>query len=524
MQQAQDIADDARVQADLAIFHKSAIDLTDEGLSKNGKDAIGSADAANAKIIESAKAFSQNLANDRQRNRFLPRVREILSSSAVTLSRNERKQTEDFNDQSAIARIAAASEAAAKYRTQPEVIASSIAQAEDAVATRAKAKGWSDEVVAEEMAAARSGVYASALQAMVSNNEHAMFLDAYQKVEGQLTAKDHAVFAKVNAATSDLVTEQATVQTIVDKHPNDFAAAIGEARATLSGKMEEDVIGAINVRFKEKAEARTEYQRVVTDDVWRAFEAGGERVSAIPRDKFVQFEAFNGEGVARMKQIEEANANQPSGPKRSDLEVYGDWIYQTKEWKIDPKNDPRLLKGKVSDSDLRYMMKEVEDFKNEERGLLMSGASPRGPATDRQTVQGMISTSILENASLFTPVDLSEEAKDDADAKRGAFARYVRDQVDAFQVANKGRNPDRIEAQKIIDEGLIEGVRPVKWWYDKEVRRFEAKPGDVFPESTAPQIPPDDRARISQKLAAGGFAVNERNILIQYKHEHPEAP
>lgn len=519
MQQAQDIADDARVNADLAVFHESAINLTDEGLSKQGKNAIGSADETQAKLVESAKAFSQNLANDRQRNRFLPRVREIVSSSHVAAMRHERKQTEEFNDQSAIARIAAAGEAAAKYRTQPEVVASSIIQAEDAVMTRAKANGWSEEVTAEQKAIARSGVYSSALQAMVSQNEHAMFIDAYQKVEGQLTAKDHAQFAKVYAATSDLVEEQATVQTIIDKHPDDFSAAIGEARATLSGKKEEDAIKAIKVRFDERAAIRTEGQRLVTDKAWKAFEAGGERVSAIPRDVFVEFEAFNGEGVARMKQIEEANANKTISPADVDPKVFGDWISHDWEWKTDPKNRPEFLKGQVTNEDMHYMQKQVEDGLNLKRGLTLSGTTPRGPQQDTQSVQGMVATTFLDNPELFIARSPLQDDIDDASRRKGAFTRYVRDRVDGYQKANKGQNPDRETVQKYIDDGLIEGARPGRFWGTNPVRRFEAQTGDTFPPVAAETIPDEERAKIVDMMTRKQLPITDDAILYWWKRK-----
>ncbi len=518
-QAAQERADYVRVNADLATFDSERQALTDAALQKNGKDAIGASADAYAAIEARAKELSAGLANDSQRDKFVPNAQRMATDARSAVLRHEAKQAEVLADQSAVARIANASNAAAKY---PEMISGALADADSAVASRAVANGWSDEITQAQQAEARSGVLSSVLGALDGAANHSEFLKFYVAHEGELTSKDREHWSKVYAQTDDLTKQQATVDGILKNNPNDQRAAIDAARATLSGKEEENAVQAIKVRFAERDEVRKDYERGVLDKAWEAFEAGGSRLSAVPRETLLQMRAFSGETEQQMKNIEEQDANRSSSPKRSDLALWGNWILQSPEWKRDPKNHPMtVLRGKVTDEDMRYALREVEDLNNFARGLSAAGKTPAGPSLDNETTQGMVDTAIRENAAFFYEGD-----KITSDEKVGGFEKYVRNEVDAFQ-AHEGRRPNRIEAQKIIDEALIEGERKTGKWYlvDTDIRKFEAKRGDAFvPDKEqvveAPVgIPSADAARIEAILRNAGRPSDPVSIRQYYDVE-----
>jgi hypothetical protein len=437
-------------------------------------------------------------------------ARRQIAQDTEAAANHEISERENYADWSAGKLIQSSVERSALTPMDAQVAGQAAADVAAAVKMRLQGRA-SPEEIAQAQSEAVSALHATRVSSLLAQGANSDAIALYGEIESQLTSEHRTKVAPSIRAARDLLAEQEFTDSMLSKHPDNRKAALDEAHATLSGKAEDDAVTAINNRYNEIDSARQDAQRVVVSAGWKAF-ARRTKVADIPRDIFA---ALPGETIQAMKNQEEADANRTPGPRHTDPAVFGEWMNRPSEEKVLPEFAPQNYAGSITPSDIRFMQILVADILSTERGVTRAGREFASPRLDTQSVAGIISTAVLENAPYLD----APSNKKLADERQGMFVSYVRANLDA-KIAETGKNPTREDVRKIIDEALIKVTRhvddPGAWnlfeFNEVKARRFEVRPGERFTptETGGVQIPQEDLGIPAEDLALIDAALRLR--------------
>lgn len=522
MRQQQEEADTTRVNAELADYNKQASLITDAAYQRQGKDAIGVTDSVVAQLEALGKERAKNLANDDQRNKFVPSVMNSITGDRTALSRHEGKERDNFADASDIALAASAAERAGKNWTQTgkgETVEVSFGQVETAIRSRAKRGGWSEEALNLALADGRSSVYAAMMREQTSRNANAAFIKTFEAHEGDLNEKDRLFFRKVYEETSDLAAVVSTTDSTWKAANGNLGVALESAATITDPKRRLDVEQRLRVIAADERAADLENERADIDLV-KGYYLDNGSLDGMDRAVYGRVHAKNPEVLQAIKDHREQKARVRAGESNGivqDQAAIGAWLRLLPAEQADPANDPFVvLRGKASEATIHRFQEKVSDILNQQRGVTDRGAAIKQPA--------------VKNEAVNRRIDQAVKARSMTDAKAGALDDYVWGRVHAYQDENDGASPDAKTMDKIMDEAWIEGERATPegiFRINRDIQQYEAgRTGDFVPDAdqpvTAPVssgVPPADSARIATLLNSAGRASDPASIRAYYDIE-----
>ena len=456
---------------------------------------------------ENARGISEKYGEAWKKNReeiaskLTPRQRRLFDNEADNiglqhtdmLARHEWTQNRHALETSAVADMEMSRKIASNNPEDMGAITGARANIESKTAFLAAQNGWSKEQTDLKRSEEVSKLHVDVVESLI-NSRPLMAKDYFKNVKTEIDVDARARIEKA----LDISSARQQAQDWADKTfskdmPED--QALEATRKRFKDEQErEAALKAVKERYVEDDAIKKHEQEKGNDAGWKTAVATGK----LPPPTI--FSAMSGHQQAVLKNWLEATKN---GMKvKTDLRVYNDLMELA-------ARDPESFATHVDVNDFRDKLDDG-DFKDISRLHASAIKGEMKPLHDAATLDQQMAADI--------PPDM--QGNDEVSkTKRGAFRKYVRQQVDAIQTQT-GKLLGIPERQEIIDQALKQGSRERQLWTDKTMRAFELKPEEIDLFTPPPEMLADFAKRFN--------VPNDKTLLQKYrqalKEHRPFAP
>lgn len=461
-------ADETRVtdaSTTLSAFATAQLTDPERGVfTKQGKNAIGTAEATLTAFDREAARTIQSLSPDQRRmaQARIAQERETLASSANRHELQERRQYDLSTSQNA---IGVAQQAAAR---DPHNMAA-LGQAEGEITAQYDRIGsLTGEDVGAKKAAQVSGLYATSIGQMLARDELPQAESLFKAAQSKLVGDDLSrVQAALERGTIKVKAQDAFATLRAEFH-GDSAKMREAARERYSGDLEDHVFNQIDYQqgvdraaLAAQRAARNESERRGVESLNLAIE-NGQALNA-DQIEFAKRQGVYGRLQQRQRQIQNGTAPE------TDIAVWASIRTMTPQ-QLTALN-PTDLRGSLNDADYeRFLV------------LRQSAASPQSGAytqlrnAEQQTFDAARSIGLIGTQTTRAGVAKLDESQQ---ATYHAFETSVRDQLNAI-TQSTGKKPTPQDVASVIDNAKMSVLTTDGGWLGRSrtVLASEVAPDD----------------------------------------------
>jgi len=506
MEEAQK-ANQVRIDDGLTQYVKAATDLEIEALQLQGRNALerpdGKAlpDEYGEKAKKAAEAIEATLGNQMQREAFRQRVAQLQGQFHRKLTLHMVAAQKDYAREQRQATLDTAIYRGGVLWGDADAVQQSADTIRLTVEQQLKDDGLhGDEKIREaRMIAALTPLHAAVLNGMVDGNRLDLARDYYKNNSASMSlqARDNAM--KVIEAGDFEARTQDQADSLFARHKGNISAALAEARASLSGKEEDAVVGRLKTYDAERVALRERGQRDAADQAWQLVSQG----KRVPPSLLAAMDGRD--AVAVRKVLTEGT------PVKTDV---GKWLEFTNLppamlATLTPQQLMRDYRPYFSDADLRNADQMIQAAK----GL-------RGGKPNQDGLQLMTTADLLRRTATELKILPASGKPDENEQTRYlAFTDRMQVRVNQWEAAN-GRKASPEVLRTLLDEEKLNTVRYNEWGRNKDRPYVSLTPeqqakayvtvGDE--EIRLSDIPMRRRAQIVEYLQAKGQPVTEAEI------------
>lgn len=277
---------------------------------------------------------------------------------------------------------------------------------------------------------------------------------------------------------------------IVDKHGDNWMAALKAARDIEDPEVRDSTVSRIKVRQAEAKQAELEYQDSLSEEAL-AFINGGGKFADLPLN------IKNGLKPSTLNSLRSyAEQQAGGGVRRTDPQA----LIELSELSAD---DPQKFgelnmlqyRDKLSDSDF-------EEFVDLQRKIRTGSLD--GKATGFMTLNQVRDERLKD---IFGSSQPTANEGGNTSTKRRRFVTMYESRLRAFR-EETGKRPGADDARKILDDMTAEVA--IDWGRDKKV--YELGEGDI------PGVPEADRNEIIRELQRRGHPITDQAIIDLYRY------
>lgn len=506
MEEAQK-SNQVRIDDALTQYVKAATDLEVEALQLKGRNALerpdGKAlpDEYGEKANKAADAIEASLGNQMQREAFRQRVAQLQGQFHKKLTLHMVAAQKDYTREQRQATLDTAIYRGGVLWGDADAVQQSADTIRLTVEQQLKDDGLhGDEKIREaRMIAALTPLHAAVINGMVDGNRLDLARNYYKNNSASMSlqARDNAM--KVIEAGDFEARTQDQADSLFARHKGDISAALAEARANLSGKEEDAVVGRLKTYDAERVALRERGQRDAADQAWQLVSQG----KRVPPSLLASMDGRD--AIAVRKVLTEGT------PVKTDV---GKWLEFTNLppatlATLTPQQLMRDYRPYFSDADLRNADQMIQAAK----GL-------RGGRPNQDGLQLMTTADLLKRTAIELKIlPASGEPNEKEQTRYLAFTDRMQIRVNQWEAANgKKASPEILRT--LLDEEKLNTVRYDEWGTDKDRPYVSLTPeqqakayvtvGDEEIKLSA--IPMRRRAQIVEALQAKGQPVTEAEI------------
>jgi hypothetical protein len=506
MEEAQK-ANQVRIDDGLTQYVKAVTDLEVEALQLRGRNALerpdGKAlpDEYGEKANKVADAIEASLGNQMQREAFRQRVAQLQGQFHKKLTLHMVAAQKDYVREQRQATLDTAVYRGGVLWGDGDAVQQSADTIRLTVEQQLKDDGLhGDEKIRQSrMIAALTPLHTAVLNGMVDNNRVDLARDYYKNNSAtmSLQARDNAM--KVIEAGDFEARTQDQADSLFARHKGNISAALAEARANLSGKEGDAVVGRLKTYDAERVALRERGQRDAADQAWQLVSQG----KRVPPSLLASMDGRD--AIAVRKVLTEGT------PVKTDV---GKWLEFTNLppatlATLTPQQLMRDYRPYFSDADLRNADQMIQAAK----GL-------RGGKPNQDGLQLMTTADLLKRTAIELKILPASGKPDESEQNRYlAFTDRMQIRVNQWEAANgKKASPEILRT--LLDEEKLNTVRYDEWGTDKDRPYISLTPeqqakayvkvGDEEIKLSA--VPMRRRAQIIEALQAKGQPVTETEI------------
>ena len=394
------------------------------------------------KYEQQISSIGQSLGNDAQRRAFQMRASDLMTQFRGSLTQHVAKEYGDYQVGVQEGTVKTNVQQMALGWGDPNTIKSSQDAIRAAVAEQGRIMGWSGVQAQAATVNALSPGNLAVIQGAVDGGKLDYAREYLKQNTEFLTPEARLHVTKMLDVGDFEKRTQEKADQIYGQFGGDMTAALSEVRKTMSGKDEDAVVTRLKTLDGERVALRERNQKDAADKAWRIYaDTGG--LGRIPPSLLA---AMDGRDVEALKRTARVNAE--GREVKTDPSIY---YVLTVASASDPKfkdEDLRRYRDKLSPGDFKHFV--------DLQGKAMKGEDVAQVATATQQKETMVKTLGLEK----------QEA--------GLFHQEADKALFAAQSA-KGRTLDQTERQKVLDDLVLMGETPSKYWGTNTVRNYEAR-------------------------------------------------
>lgn len=506
MEEAQK-ANQVLIDDGLRQYVKAATDLEVEALQLQGRNALKRPggkplpDEYVEKANKAADAIEASLGNQMQREAFRQRVAQLQGQFHKKLTLHMVAAQKDYAREQRQATLDTAIYRGGVLWGDADAVQQSADTIRLTVEQQLKDDGLhGDEKIREaRMIAALTPLHAAVINGMVDGNRLDLARNYYKNNSASMSlqARDNAM--KVIEAGDFEARTQDQADSLFARHKGDISAALAEARANLSGKEEDAVVGRLKTYDAERVALRERGQRDAADQAWQLVSQG----KRVPPSLLASMDGRD--AIAVRKVLTEGT------PVKTDV---GKWLEFTNLppatlATLTPQQLMRDYRPYFSDADLRNADQMIQAAK----GL-------RGGRPNQDGLQLMTTADLLKRTAIELKIlPASGEPNEKEQTRYLAFTDRMQIRVNQWEAANgKKASPEILRT--LLDEEKLNTVRYDEWGTDEDRPYVSLTPeqqakayvtvGDEEIKLSA--IPMRRRAQIVEALQAKGQPVTEAEI------------
>lgn len=431
------------------------------------------------KLEQQINTIAADLGSEPQRLAFKAQAGQLVTQFRGSLTQHVAKEFGEYRVGVQEGTIKTARDQMALSWGDAEAVGQSVNAIKAAVAEQGRLQGLSAQQIEANMVAALSPGHAAVIASAVDAGKLDYAREYMAQVNAELTPAARLDLKRnLDAGDFEKRTQDAA-DTLYAKYGADTAAALAEARATLSGKEEDQVVTRIKAMDAERVALRERGQKDAADQAWKIYANTGG-MGKIPPSVIAAMDGRDLEALRRTARAD-AEAAQAKREVKTDPSVYYALTVASVQDPNFKSEDLRRYFDRLSPGDRKHFI-----------DLQARTMKPDG-GNDVATAQSQITTTVKT-------LGLKDE-----DA--GLFATEANKALYAAQQQNGGKPLDQAERQRVLDRLVLQGeVVRGKWWMsDPNMRFFEAQAkgqGDQF----VPTFNDDQRRKAANALKRQGIS------------------
>lgn len=500
-------ANQVRIDDGVTQYVKGSTDLEIEALQIKGRNALERPDGKSLpdeygeKAKQLAESIEAGLGNQVQREAFRQRVGQLQGQFHRKLALHMVNAQKDYAREQRQATLDTAVYRGGVLWGDADAVQQSADTIRLTVEQQLKDDGLhGDEKIREaRMIAALTPLHAAVLNGMVDGNRIDLARDYYKNNSASMSlqARDNAM--KVIEAGDFEARTQDKADSLFARHKGNISAALTEARANLSGKEEDTVVGRLKTYDAERVALRERGQRDAADQAWQLVSQG----KRVPPSLLASMDGRD--AIAVRKVLTEGT------PVKTDV---GKWLEFTNLptatlATLTPQQLMRDYRPYFSDADLRNADQMIQAAK----GL-------RGGKANQDGLQLMTTADLLKRTATELKILPASGKPDENEQNRYmAFTDRMQVKVNQWEATNgKKASPEILRT--LLDEEKLNVVRYDEWGFDADrpyvsltndqQAKAYVKVGDEEIKLSA--VPLRRRAQIVEALQAKGQPVTEAEI------------
>jgi len=400
------------------------------------------------KYTQQIAEIGKGLGNDAQRLIFQQKASELTQQFRGGLTQHVAKEFGDYQVGVQDGTIKTNTLQMAASWGDPVAVSQSSAAIKAAVAEKGRLQGLSGQQIEANMVAALSPGNMAVIQSAADAGMTDFAREYMKQNELALTPEARLQAKKILDAGDFETRTQGAADKLYAQFGGDTAAALAEARKTLTGKEEDAVVTRIKTLDGERVALRERAQRDAADTAWRVYaDTGG--LGRVPPSILAAMDGKDLEALRRAAKAD-AEAAQSRREIKTDPSVYYALSVAAATDPNFKNEDLRRYFDKLSPSDRKHFI--------DTQAKTMKPGEADQVATAQQQINAVIKSIDLKNedAGLFT-----------MEANKALFAEQQR----------KGKPLDDAERQRVLDKLVIQGeVIRGKWYQsDPNMRLFQAQ-------------------------------------------------
>jgi hypothetical protein len=522
--EAADEVNQVRTNDALNQLVKARTDLQLEAMQLTGRAALERPDGKSLpdeyteRLDKMGREIAAGLGNDNQRKAFTQQAGQLSGQFRGTMGSHMLQQHKQFKADTQNATVEEAQRQAGLLFGDAAVLGQS-ASAIRAVVEQIKTdNGWDvikDKALIDSATVhAMSPMHAAVLKGMIDGNQLDKARQYYNDNSAELNTQ-----ARVQAHDALNVGDfekrsQDTAGALVLKYGTDIAGALTEARATLSGKDEDEVVTRLKGLDRERVALRERAQADAADNAWRTYATTG----SLSKIGATVLSSMDGKALESLRKTARADAEAGSGGRKTNIAKWLEFtnLGANQMAAMTPQDLLTKYGPYLSDQSL----KEADSMMRGVKGLNGRG-KPNEEGLQLITTTDLIKRTALELGVLPPKGQPTPEQE----ARFLGFTGDVQVKVDAWELAHKKKASPEV-LSNILNDAKMDKVRVKSdWWGSGEDQPLiGVKPdklgkayvvvgeGGSVQQIALSSIPEAYRSSAIARRQAHGLPVTEKSI------------